>query len=449
MSRGNSRKLTRGQSSNSLKPGARGGKGLNPEALFSVAAMATAPVGTTVIEDDEDSIIEESEFSAKDFLDAKDAGIGVLEHPLDARHLDNQHSGQADFDLCTQCTKKRERARQQRRSFKNEDQHQKTTPKTSHEVSGKASSSFVVSRNSNASFTSSSSSNVNRDGRELRPVPAEGGEEAANYSKEDPDEAAEAGEATTVMENLESTTLTTLPTPKVPPPRPPRTRAPSIKKKYKPKASTASTQSNQSQGISEEIATAVFSITPNPIVNEINENANPANAATSSLTVVPVKILPDYCPPAEDAPCGQMWDATSSVVTPPEVALLQKRIQFRRMLPCLDFEDLERKRMEMDESSYLIEARLIEAERKRMEMLDDTRLEMVDSRLAEAHRVVMQRTANRYLVMEAATFGDKLFTGTLIFLTILAILVLFAVRNFGHGLLLLKHETYEHSGNYN
>ena len=45
MSRGNSRKLTRGQSSNSLKPGARGGKGLNPEALFSVAAMATAPVG--------------------------------------------------------------------------------------------------------------------------------------------------------------------------------------------------------------------------------------------------------------------------------------------------------------------------------------------------------------------------------------------------------------------
>ena len=49
----------------------------------------------------------------------------------------------------------------------------------------------------------------------------------------------------------------------------------------------------------------MFSITPNPIVNEINENANPANAATTSLTVVPVKMLPDYCPPAEDAPCGQ------------------------------------------------------------------------------------------------------------------------------------------------
>ena len=52
MSRGNSRKLTRGTSSNSLLP--RGpGQGLNPEALFSVAAMATAPVGTTVIEDEE------------------------------------------------------------------------------------------------------------------------------------------------------------------------------------------------------------------------------------------------------------------------------------------------------------------------------------------------------------------------------------------------------------
>ena len=44
MSRGNSRKLTRGTSSNSLKPGARGGKGLNPEALFSVAAMATVRI---------------------------------------------------------------------------------------------------------------------------------------------------------------------------------------------------------------------------------------------------------------------------------------------------------------------------------------------------------------------------------------------------------------------
>ena len=53
-------------------------------------------------------------------------------------------------------------------------------------------------------------------------------------------------------------------------------------------------------------------------------------------------MLPDYCPAAEDA--------TSHPVTPPDIALLQKRIQFRRMLPCLDFEDLERKRMEMDES---------------------------------------------------------------------------------------------------
>ena len=95
----------------------------------------------------------------------------------------------------------------------------------------------------------------------------------------------------------------------------------------------------------------------------------------------------------------------------------RKRMHFRRMIPCLDFDDLERERIEMDES----------------------RLELVDDRLADAHRVVMQRTANRYLVMEAATFGDKLFTGTLIILTILAILVLFWFRNFGPGILLLEH----------
>ena len=94
----------------------------------------------------------------------------------------------------------------------------------------------------------------------------------------------------------------------------------------------------RSSSVSEEIAAAVFTITPNPIINEVNEDA--ATAAAS--TVASVKMLPDYCPAAEDA--------TSSVVTPPEIALLQKRIQFRRMLPCLDFEDLERKRMEMDES---------------------------------------------------------------------------------------------------
>ena len=104
MSRGNSRKLTRGPSSNSLvKPR---GTGLNPEALFSVAAMATAPVGTTVIEDSEDSIIEETELSDKDAIGR------VLEHPLDAKNFD-QHPP-ADFDLCQQCTKRRERARQQK-----------------------------------------------------------------------------------------------------------------------------------------------------------------------------------------------------------------------------------------------------------------------------------------------------------------------------------------------
>ena len=107
----------------------------------------------------------------------------------------------------------------------------------------------------------------------------------------------------------------------------------------------------RSSSVSEEIAAAaaVFTITPNPIINEVNEDAA-ASASGTTSTLASVKMLPDYRPAAEDA--------TSSVVTPPEIALLQKRIQFRRMLPCLDFEDLERKRMEMDESrlAYLLPA---------------------------------------------------------------------------------------------
>ena len=38
-----------------------------------------------------------------------------------------------------------------------------------------------------------------------------------------------------------------------------------------------------------------------------------------------------------------------------------------------------------------------------------------------------------FLVMEAATFSDKLFTGTLILLTVVGIFVLFWFRNFGPG----------------
>ena len=60
-----------------------------------------------------------------------------------------------------------------------------------------------------------------------------------------------------------------------------------------------------------------------------------------------------------------------------------------------------------------------------------TRLELVDSDLADAHRGVMSRTHNKYLVMEVATFSDKLFTGTLILLTVVGIFMLFWFRNFG------------------
>ena len=66
------------------------------------------------------------------------------------------------------------------------------------------------------------------------------------------------------------------------------------------------------------------------------------------------------------------------------------------------------------------------------------RLELVDVRLADAHRGVMARTDNKYLVLEAATFRDKLFTAALILLTIMGILVLFWFRNFGPGFHILQ-----------
>ena len=91
-------KCTQGTSSNSLQPARTG---LNPEALFSVAAMATAPVGTTVIED-EDEVDEVS---------AKGKNNVVMEHPLDIIDKATEQHPLPDFDLCQQCTKRREQAR--------------------------------------------------------------------------------------------------------------------------------------------------------------------------------------------------------------------------------------------------------------------------------------------------------------------------------------------------
>ena len=58
------RSVSRTVSSNSLLRPSRG-PGLDPSALFSVAAMATAPVGGTVIEDEEEEEEEDSILDAE------------------------------------------------------------------------------------------------------------------------------------------------------------------------------------------------------------------------------------------------------------------------------------------------------------------------------------------------------------------------------------------------
>ena len=212
---------------------------------------------------------------------------------------------------------------------------------------------------------------------------------------------------------------------KIPPPRPPRSKVPPVpvsstnclKSKSLSDTITAASTGLTMEAASEKASTAVFTITPNPISVGATTAATAAAAAPVSTTevtltsasedAISVKKLPDYSAPAED----------TLGMTPAELALIQKRIQLKRILPCIRFEDLESERGH-DESRSL---------------------EMVDKRLADVHRDVMRRTENRYLVMEASTFGDKVFTGTLIILTILGILVLFWFRNFGPGLHLL-HE---------
>ena len=79
-------------STSSLRGGSS--RGYNPAALFSVAAMATAPVGTTVIEDDEEvEEIDEEMVMLTEFSSSAN------------KDLDQ------DFDLCDQCTRRRRRAR--------------------------------------------------------------------------------------------------------------------------------------------------------------------------------------------------------------------------------------------------------------------------------------------------------------------------------------------------
>ena len=80
-------------STSSLRGGSS--RGYNPAALFSVAAMATAPVGTTVIEDNEE--VEEID----------EEMVMLTEFSSSAK----QDSLDQDFDLCDQCTRRRRRAR--------------------------------------------------------------------------------------------------------------------------------------------------------------------------------------------------------------------------------------------------------------------------------------------------------------------------------------------------
>ena len=62
-------------------------------------------------------------------------------------------------------------------------------------------------------------------------------------------------------------------------------------------------------------------------------------------------------------------------------------------------------------------------------------LDLVDEELGTVHRSIMARTRQKYLAMEASSFWDRSFTGGLIVLTAVAILVLFLYQNFGPGIL--------------
>ena len=89
------RSVSRTVSSNSLLRPSRG-PGLDPSALFSVAAMATAPVGTTVIEDEEEE--EDS------ILDAEAIEWMEMKATLNTE----------DDDLCEHCSRKRQERRRLR-----------------------------------------------------------------------------------------------------------------------------------------------------------------------------------------------------------------------------------------------------------------------------------------------------------------------------------------------
>ena len=252
----------------------------------------------------------------------------------------------------------------------------------------------------------SSSSKVKKDAQNFRNVMST----TASYSNK-PTVANSASAASLTIECRTNQPV------KVPPPRPPRSKkVPSSSKKscrpesdnlrgggggHPPRGRSKHQQQHQKAEATSSSGSGTttlagcgtpgeaFTITTNPINSEAEEDEE----------------LSDFCPPSEDA-LG---------LSPQELARLQKRLKLRRILPsCITFEDLEDDRTSGDHEAI-------------------TRLELVDSDLADTHRGVLSRTHNKYLVMEAATFSDKLFTGTLIFCTVVGIFVLFWFQNFGPG----------------
>jgi hypothetical protein len=158
---------------------------------------------------------------------------------------------------------------------------------------------------------------------------------------------------------------------------------------------------------------------------EVEEDSTPLLIKTSVTVLNPVMIPaftiisnpineddkvqhPDYCPPAEDSHLG---------LTSRELSMLHKRIQLRRILPCIKFEDLDDDKVAADDPAS-----------------EDSMLELVDSNLEDVHREVLEKTGTKYMVMDAASFADKVFTCILIALTVLGIMILFWYRNFGPGL---------------
>ncbi|TRY69222.1 hypothetical protein TCAL_01396 [Tigriopus californicus] len=69
----------------------------------------------------------------------------------------------------------------------------------------------------------------------------------------------------------------------------------------------------------------------------------------------------------------------------------------------------------------------------------DVRLDLGDDELANTYRDTLAKTKQKYLVMDASTWTDRIVTGSLILMTMIAILGLFWFQNFGPGFHFSNH----------